>query len=478
MALPLAFSTLNYTVLTVYMVTILIVGYLCSRKNETAEDYFLAGRSMPSLVVAMSMFASLTSAVTFMGVPNIAYGDNVSIILGVMVSPLVAPILITLFYPVYWRNKVVTSYDYIAKRFGNMARWSASALFILTRLGWLGTVIYAPAIVLNVATGISIQLAIAMMGIIATLYTIAGGLRAVLWTDVFQFLVLVVGAIWIAANLATNLTCQSIFTAAAEAGKFDIFNWNIDFKQMTAVAAMVSFFCVFMYDYGVDQITVQRLISVKSFKGLSKAIIFNSVVDVVINGLLLFIGLGMFLKYQNGGLGEGINGSAILPFYIINELPNGISGLVIAGIFAAAMSSMDSGLNSISTVVVNDFVMPFRKELSDKDKIKMGKLLTLALGTLATLMAYYAKSLGHIVEAWSSFMGLFAAPVLAMFLLGLLVKQAKFIDWIIAALPTIIVMNIITSKDMLHWVYMFPVALIMCLILALLACTLRHVLKR
>ncbi|MGE4285625.1 MAG: sodium/solute symporter [Phycisphaerae bacterium] len=448
-----AFSPLNYSILGVYMFSVLLVGFLCTRKSESAEEYFLAGRNMPALVVAMSMFASLTSAVTFMGVPQIAYSDNVSVILGVAVSPIVAPILITLFYPVYWKNKVTTSYDYIALRFGERARHTASGMFILARLGWLGTVIYAPSLALNISTGIPVKLAILLMGAVATVYTIFGGLKAVLWTDVLQFIVLVGGAIWIALGLGIEQGFANVIRASADAGKFDIFHFGIDFTKMTAVSAMVSFFLIFTHDYGVDQITVQRLISVKSFRGLSGAVIFNSIVDVVINALLLFIGLGLFVKYAPSALPDGINGAAILPWHIVSSLPDGISGVMIAGIFAAAMSSMDSGLNSISTVIVNDFSRNPKK--SDKAKVQAGRWLTLVFGIFATVAAFYAGSIGHIVKAWSSFMALFAAPLLALFVLGLLVKKARFIDWLIV-LPLTMSACLLLQKTQLHWIYIFP----------------------
>ncbi len=463
------FSILNYCILGVYLAAMLGVGVLFARRNETAEQYFLAGRNMPWLVVAMSMFASLTSAVTFMGVPYIAFSDNLSIFLGVMVSPLVAPVLIKLFYPVYWRYKVTTSYDYIAIRFGKNARYCVSGLFVMARVGWLGTVIFAPATALHVAVGMPLSAAMLLMGALATAYTLLGGLKAVLWTDVVQFIILIGGAIWIAVSLTQEFGFSGIIAHGVQAGKFDIFNWDIDFTKMTATAAIVSYFLIFMQDYGTDQISVQRLVSVKSYRGLTGAIVFNSGMDVIVNAVLLFIGLGLFIKYQSANaLPEGIKEVAILPYYIVTALPNGISGLVITGIFAAAMSSMDSGLNSVSTAVINDFIEPISgKKFADKSKIASGRTLTLILGVMATGMAFYAAGIGHIVAAWSSFMGLFSAPVLAIFVLGLLVKRAQFGHWLIGAIPAIALVLYLRSFTSTHWVYYFPVSFITCMLLSI-----------
>ena len=465
------FSTLNYWILGVYLAAMLGIGFMFMRRNETAEEYFLAGRDMPWLVVAMSMFASLTSAVTFMGIPYIAFSDNVSIFLGVMVSPLVAPVLIKVFYPVYWRYKVTTSYDYIAMRFGKNARYCVSGLFVMARIGWLGTVIVAPATALHVAVGMPLYAAILLMGVLATAYTLLGGLKAVLWTDVVQFAILAGGAVWIAVSLSGEFGAANIINNGAAAGKFDIFKWDIDLKKMTATAAIVSYFLIFMQDYGTDQITVQRLIATKSYRGLAGAVVFNSVMDVAVNALLLFIGLGLFIKYQTeSAMPEGIKGISILPYYIVTALPDGVSGFVITGIFAAAMSSMDSGLNSVSTAVINDFMEPMSENrINDKSKIASGRTLTLILGVLSTGMAFYAESIGHIVAAWSSFMGLFSAPVLAIFLLGLFVRRARFENWLIGAIPAIILVLCLRSFASIHWIYYFPISFGTCMLLSILS---------
>ncbi|MCK4998683.1 MAG: sodium/solute symporter [Anaerohalosphaera sp.] len=472
------FGALNYIILGVYLAVMVGVGVLFAGRQKSSEDFFLAGRSMPWLVVGMSMYASLVSAVTYMGVPAMSYGDNVAIIFGVMMSPVVAPILIFAFYPVYRRLNVTTSYEYILHRFGMGARFAVSSLFILARLGWLGTVIFAPALALSVATGIDVRLAIVLMGLLATVYTALGGLSAVLWTDVAQFVILVGGAVWVAVSLIVNVDggAGGIIEAASEAGRLDVFDWRVDIGKMTAVAAMVSYFFSFMQDYGTDQVTVQRLMAVKNSKGVAKAIIFNSINDIVITALLLFIGLGLLAYYQQGGneLGEGIGGDKILPYYIITSLPVGMSGLIITAIFAAAMSSMDSGINSVATVVMNDFVKPLSsRQLSDAGTVAMSRVFTVVFGVFATIAAFFAAEIGSIVKAWSTFMSLFAGPVLGIFLLGMLFKRATFAGWVVGCAVSLPVMGYLQFgpkvewlywpyESELHWIYYFPVSFLTC----------------
>lgn len=461
--MEIEFGTINYCVLGVYLAAMIGIGIFFSGRQKSTEDYFLAGRNMPWLVVGMSMFASLTSAVTYMGVPTMAYSDNISILFGVMISPVVAPILIIIFYPFYHRLHVTTSYEYILHRYGREARFAVSTLFILARLGWLGTVIYAPALALSVVTGINVWLAIVLMGLLATIYTSLGGLAAVLWTDVAQFIILAGGAVWIAVSLILKVDggFAQIIATATEAGRLDVFHWKIDFYKMTATAAAVSYFFSFMQDYGTDQVTVQRLLAVKNSRGVAKAVIFNSINDVVITAMLLFIGLGLFAYYKGlpGGLDESIAGDQILPYYIVSALPAGVSGLIITAIFAAAMSSMDSGINSVATVIMNDFVKPLRKKArSDRADVTLSRILTVVLGCFATLVAFYASTLGSIVKSWSTFMSMFAGPILAIFLMGILTRRGNFTGWLIGCFASVSATWYVQHETDVHWIYYFPLA--------------------
>ncbi len=462
------FGTVNYLILGLYLAGMVAVGVFLARSQKTSEQYFLAGRSMPWLVVALSMFASLTSAVTYLGIPAMAYSDNVSIIFGVMVSPLVAPLLIVLFYPAYRKYNVTTSYEYIYHRFGAPARYCVSGLFVLARLGWLGTVIFAPALALSTVTGMNINLAIALMGILATAYTCLGGLTAVLWTDLAQFIILLAGAVWVAITLTVNAGGPAeIFSLAGRTGRLDMMSFDFNVTQMTAAAAMLSFFLSFSQDYGTDQVTVQRLLSIRKQSGIAKAVVFNSVSDVVINALLLYIGLGLlawFTQNPRPALNE-LSADCVLPFYIINALPAGVSGLIITAVFAAAMSSMDSGIHSVSTVIINDFVRPARKSpLSESKTLVLARTLVIALGLTATAAALYASRIGSIIKAWSTFMSLFSAPVLVIFVMGITMRFARFRGWLVAVIISVPVTFLVQTKTDTHWIYYFPVSFISCLV--------------
>jgi len=465
------FGTLNYAVLAVYLLGMIGVGLFFARKQENAEMFFLGGRNLPWLAVAMSMYASLTSAVTYLGLPGTAYSENIALIIVCIMSPVVAPFILLLFYPLYHRLHVTTSYEYIEKRFGSSARYGVAGLFVLARLGWLGTVVYAPAMAMAIVTGIPLWGCICMMGLLATAYTALGGLAAVVWTDVIQFAILIGGAIWIAASLVNGVEggTGAIIQLAHETGRLHIADWRLDLFAMSGPIVSISFFLQLMQDYGTDQVTVQRLMATGSLRNTVKSVVFNACTDFFIIGLLLFIGLGLFAFFTGASLPESITGDKVMPYYIIHHLPQGISGLLITAVFAAAMSSMDSGINSIATVLINDFKKPFAHHVPHITDVALARTLTVVLGVLATALAFYVSTIGGIIKAFASFMSLFSAPVLTLFLLGILTRRGNFFGWLVGLAVSVPATLWLQKIIEAHWVYYFPFSFLTAFLFALLA---------
>ena len=465
----LRFGTLNYAVVIGYFVLMFAVGiYLAKRQNST-EEFFLAGRRMPWFIVAMSIFSSLTSAISYMGIPGMAYRENVSFILLGVSSVILAPFLGMTFYPIYRRLNVTTSYEYVFWRYGPPARYAVSALFVLARLGWLGTVLYAPAIALKVATGIDVSLAIPLIGILTIAYTVLGGLAAVMWIDVVQFLILVGGAFAVAGTLIARVGggVPEIINVAAQTNHLHVFDLHFSFFEMTGIVVLLSYFFQLMQEYGTDQMTVQRLLSTKNVRAMARAVIGNSFLDLFVIGLLLFNGLAMFAYFrQNPGLlPAGIAGDKVLPFYIMHALPAGVSGLLMTAIFVAAMGAMDSGINVLTTVIVNDFIKPLRRlQRSEAHDVGLARVLTVVVGVFAIAVGWYASSIGEILKAAQTFLGLFGGPILALFFMGIATRRGKFWGWVvgvIVALPfTWWVQHakflIGGVESQVHFIYYFP----------------------
>ena len=249
---------------------------------------------------------------------------------------------------------------------------------------------------------------------------------------------------------------------AQETGKLAVWQWH-DLTHLTFLSAMIGWFFVFLNDYGTDQVTVQRLLAVRNDRGVAWAVGFNAVNDLLINGLLIFIGLGMLAYFQAfpTHLAAGVQGDGMLPYFIMHALPKGISGLLITAIFAAAMSSVDSGINSLSTVIVNDFVRPWRRG-ETCNEIALARVLTVVLGILATVAAVYAAQVGNIVKMWMKVMGLFAAPVLSIFVLGLFTRRARARGWLVGACCGIGLTVYLqwAQADRLMEVWYFPISFI------------------
>ena len=478
--MPVSFGLLNSVILGIYLAAMVLIGLWFMRRQQTTEDYFLAARAMPWLPVAMSMFASLTSAVTFMGLPARAFEENVSLLVVCIVSPLLVPVLVLVLYPAYRRRGVTTSYEFIGLRFGPAGRTAVSLLFVLARLGWMGTVIYAPALALSVASGLPLITTILLMGGLATLYTALGGLAAVLWTDVVQFVILVAGAFWVATDLVLRAPegIPGILRIAGEAGRLQIAGGGLNLYEMSGLTVGIAFFLQMLQDYGTDQVTVQRMLAIKKPGGVVKATIFNAFTDVIMVALLLFIGLGLFAFYQANPQLAPTDADTVLPHFIMHSLPAGVSGLLITAIFAAAMSSMDSGINSLATVIGNDLIKPFRRQArSDLHDVRQAQLLTVVLGALATALAFSVSRMDNIIEAFSTYMGLFNAPVLALFVLGFVSRKARFSAWCIGVVPAVVATLYIRHIG-IHWVYYFPLSFTVCFTIALLATQLQRMGQR
>ncbi len=457
------FHLLDMLVMGVYLAIMLIIGLCFARRQHSTETYFLANRSMPWAPVALSMYASLTSATTYLALPSEAYHRNIAIVVAGLSSLLAAPLLIFLIYPVYRRLRVTTSYEYIGQRFGPRARWVTSLLFVLARLSWMGLVVFAPSLALSLMTGWPLWACILSMGLLATSYTAMGGLSAVLWTDVAQFIVLVGGAIWVAIAVSTGTPggVSQILEHASSTGRLDVFAWRPRLAETTLISAGLCFFLQMLQDYGTDQVSVQRLMAIRKDSGVVKALLFNSMTDLLMIGLLLFIGLGILAFYAASGAPPELSQpDQLLPHFIVNQLPAGIAGLLITAILAAAMSSMDSGINSLATVITSDLVRPLRPDLPDAKALRLARGLTLVLGATATGLAFGVGRFENILDAFSTFMGLFNAPVLALFLLGLLSRRTRFNHWLVALAISMPLALLLRSH--LDWSWRFPVSFALC----------------
>ena len=463
-----SFGTLNSLVLLAYLLGVTVLALRLAGRQRDTESYFLAGRSMPWLAVALSTVASMLSGLTYLGAPAAAYEDNASLMLAGPAALVAAPLLILIYFPIYRRLRVTTIYEYVNARFGNRARYAASALAVLQIQGWMGIALYAPALALSTVTGIDLTRAILVMGLVATAYTCTGGLAAVIWTDVIQFVILTAGAVLVAFSLVDGLPggLDQFFEIVLTADKLGLTDLRFDFAEATGLTVVLCYF-IMGFGYGNNQVVMQRLLAARSRREMARALILDRVLEILVAALLYMIGLGIFAYFQvfPENLAPGIAGDRILPYYIIHALPAGVSGLLIAAVFAAAMSTVDSGIHSSATMIQVDFVGPLRKRpLTQRQSLTLARALTAGLGLLGTATALLVSKGGGILETMSKVGGLTAAPVTALFLLGVLTRRGHFPAWLAATLGISLPLSIyVQNFAEVHWIFYTPIALVSCL---------------
>ncbi len=302
------------------------------------------------------------------------------------------------------------------------------------------------------------------MGGLATLYTVLGGMAADIWTDVVQFVLMLGGVAWLIVALADRAPggAAGILAFARDHGHLQVADWRLSLTAMSGWIVGVGYFFQLMQDYGTDQTTVQRMMAIPTSRGVTRALFFNAAVDFVVIGALLFIGLGLFAcqAADPALFPEGLAGDRLLPTFIIRALPNGVSGLLIAALFAAAMSSMDSVISCVATVIIHDFLRPARTASApEAHDLRLARTLTFVLGAFATALAFYVSRFEHLIEAYTHIVSLFNAPILGLFLLGMLTRRADFIGWLAGALAAIAATQAVQSFTALHFSWQFPLAL-------------------
>ncbi len=362
--MPLSpFSFLDYLLLFAYLLVMVSIGVWVGRGQKDTREYFLAGRSMGWFPLGISTIASLYSAISYMGTPSEYFTHGAEFAVQMLAAFPSAVVVIFVFMPFYHRLKVYTAYEYLEKRFSVTVRSLASSVFILWRILWMGTAIYVPSLVLHTVTGFALLETIVAVGTVATLYTVLGGMRAVIWTDVVQFFVLFCGsilALWVVSSAVGGIS--GIWTVAEAGGRTRVLDWSLDpTVRITTWGAFLSGLVAHLGTYGTDQVSVQRYLSARSLKVMQQSFLMNMGGGFPLGLMMISIGLGLFAFYQlnPGQLPADIQGDRVFPYFIASQMPAGLRGIMIAAILAAAMSSIDSGLNSVTTAIMNDFVKRF-----------------------------------------------------------------------------------------------------------------------
>ena len=379
---------LDYSLIGVYFAATLWMALIFSRRQHSAEEYFLGGRRMPWFAVGLSLMATLTSTVSYLATPGevIKYG-LMGAMGGLLFYPLIYLVIAYGLVPVFLRLKVTSIYQYLEQRFDVGTRMFASAIFLVVRLNWMGLVLFSSTLALAQITQLDRILILAGIGLIAVAYTTLGGMRAVVWTDVAQFFILFGGALftvaYVAAETGTGPGAWWQAIAAADRPQQPIFSFD-PYERVTLVGMGLLGFFWYVCTYAGDQVAVQRLMSTASARAARRSSACDLVSGLLVMLSLAAVGLALYAYYQGQ---PPVEADQAFPYFIRSQLPRGLAGLVVAALFSAAMSSLDSGMNSVATVISVDYVERWRTTpLGPAAQLLLARCLTVAVGLLSILM--------------------------------------------------------------------------------------------
>ncbi len=472
---PSGFSTLDYTALACYFAALVMMGIYFARQGSSTEDFFLGGRSMPWWATGLSIYGTQLSSISFMAVPAKVYATDWIYILVQLSIILLAFPVVYLYLPHFRRVKMTSAYEYLESRFNLPVRIYASLSFVLYQLGRMAIVMFLPAIALSTVTGISVYSCILVMGVLATLYTVMGGIKAVIWTDVTQVFVLYGGAVLSLVILLGSMDggLSGLLSAGQEYDKFHIVTWSWDWTTTAVWVVLVGNLFMNLVPYTSDQAVVQRYFTTKDEKAAARSIWTNAVLLIPSTLTLFLLGTGLWAFYRANPelLDPALPTDSIFPLFIAQQLPSGIAGLLIAAVFAASMSTLDSSLNSVSAALVTDFYARFRPASSDRRRLALARWLTAGLGVLATAtsIALATFNIGSLWDAFQGMMGLLGGGLAGLFALGMFFRRANGAGAITGAVSSVVVLYWVQQHTDLHFFLYGAVGILSCVGIGLLA---------
>jgi solute:Na+ symporter, SSS family len=418
----------DFAIIALYLAGITLFGLRFRKKQRSLRDYFLAGRDIPWWAIALSIVAAETSTLTIISIPGLAYDSNLNF-LQVVVGYVVGRVVISLvLLPHYFRGDLYTAYELIERRFGRGLRSFTAGLFLFTRAAAEGVRVYAVSIVVSIALGTGQILSIAIITGLTLIYTFEGGLAAVIWTDVVQTMIYVGGTLVGLVTIAHLVPggWPAIHAAAANAGKLQIFDFHPNFfVPYTFWAGVIGGTFFTIASHGTDQLIVQRLLAARGQKQSATALIFSGVAVLFQFALFLIVGVMLWAYYRVPSVLFG-RADRIYPAFIVNKMPHGISGLLIAAILAAAMSNLSAALNSLSSSAILDFYARFRPQIEEKTKMRLSRLATLIWAVVLFGLALIAlRKAGRVVEVGLQIASVAYGALLGAFLLGVLTRRAN-----------------------------------------------------
>jgi SSS family transporter len=489
------FGWLNYAALVGYLLGMVAIGWFCAARNKTTDDYFKAGGRIPWWAAGLSIYATMLSSLTFMAIPAKAFDSDWTFFWANVPILLLAPIVIRYYLPFFRQLEVTSAYEYLERRFNLAARLYGSAAFILFQIGRQAIVLLLPALALATVSDLNVSVCIVLMGALCVAYTVMGGIEAVVWTDVAQSAVLLGAAIISLILIVWQFggTPSDFLATARQHDKLHMFNWTLDPRTSANAfwVILIGNLFITLVPYTSDQAIVQRYLTTTDERQAARAIWTNAVLSIPSTALFFAIGTALFVFYRwnPAAIDPAQTTDAIFPAFIVSQLPAGIAGLVIAGIFAAAQSTVSGSLNSVVTALMTDFYdrlgrqrggesMPDKSPLKfEQQRLRLARWLTAAFGLLATATALLlAKSgLQSLWDTYNGLVGLAGSGLAGLFTLGIFSRRATGPGALVGALSSAVALYLVQRHTQLHFFLYALVGVLTCIIVGWLAsCLLPH----
>lgn len=463
---------IDLSIILLYLLIMILVGVWFSRKNTTSDQFTKAMGSIPGWAVGISLYATFLSSNTFIGVPGKAFGSNWNALVFSLSMPLAAWVASKYFVPFYRMSSEVSAYAHLEKRFGPWARSYAVICFLLAQLARMGSIFFGIAISLQALTGYSMIIIMVVMGVCIIVYTVLGGIEAVIWTEVVQAILLTFGALLVLVLVIKNVPggFEKITTIGVADNKFSLGSFSLDFTTSTFWVILLYGFFINLNNFGIDQNYVQRYHAATSEKEASKSIWLCVKLYVPISFLFFLIGTCLYGFYmENPELTEVIKmqaaadrlplgantaeitslaatlhpedyGDKVMPHFMVNMIPVGLVGLLISAILSAAMSTISSGMNASATVFSEDIYKRYiNPSMTEKGKLRLLYIATTIFGVMGMVAGIAMIGVKSILDVWWELSGIFAGGMLGLFLLGIISKKARNSDAAIATILGILV---------------------------------------
>lgn len=425
-------TILDYIVFIAFLVGIVLFGssfYFRNKKKQSTGQFTVAGGNLPSWVVGMSIFATFVSSISFLGYPGEAFTNNWNPFVFSLSIPIATWLAAKLFVPLYRSMNSASAYHYLEVRFGYWARAYVAVCYLLTQLARMGSILFLLALPLNFMLGWSVPVLILVTGISVLIFSALGGISAVIWTDAIQGILLILGAIVCAILLTVSIPggFSGLIEVGSQYDKFSMGSLSSSLREPTFWVLLVYGLFINLQNYGIDQNYIQRYMTARDDRSAKRSTLFGGLLYIPVSLLFVYIGTALFVYYKtNGGLPDGISGDQVFPYFIVKALPTGVSGLLIASILAAGMSTVSTSLNSSSTVILTDFYKRIRKrEIGEKEGMKILYLSSIVLGILGMIIALLMMRVDGVLTTWWKLASIFSGGMLGLFLLGFVSKTVK-----------------------------------------------------